>query len=304
MTDNLKGIAAIVVSGSAFVLHDTATKLIADGLPPGELLFLRGIVSSLLLLAVVHHLGQARPHRDALGPTLLLRALCAGGAATFIVLSLRQLPLATVYAVIQIAPLIVVAGAGLIFGEPLGWRKWLAAGLGFAGVLLILNPLREGADAPSAIAALTISLALLCTAARELLTRSIPARLPPLFIAYATSLVVTVMALVLGLTEHWIRPSAYQALLVLVAGVCITVAYAFGVIAMRTGEMSVVAPFRYVQIPLAVVLGWLVWSHVPDALGLLGIAMILSAGLAVVAEERRRGRAAKATAAEAIGDRL
>jgi drug/metabolite transporter (DMT)-like permease len=288
MTDNLKGIGAIVISGSAFVLHDTATKLITNALPAGQLLFLRGIVSSLLLLMIAHLSGQMRPHRFVLGRMLLLRALCAAGAALFIVISLRHLPLATVYAVIQIAPLMVVAGAGLIFGERLGRWKWFAALIGFTGALLILNPWRDGADVPTAFAAGTITAALLSTAARELLTRGIPAGTPPLFIAYATSLIVTGVSLLLGLTEPWLWPSPREAILIATAGLCITIAYAFGVIAMRSGEMSVVAPFRYVQIPLAVALGWLVWSHVPDAFGSLGIAMILTAGYAVISDERRR----------------
>lgn len=289
MTDNVRGILAILASSGAFVLNDATVKLIAESLPAGQTLFIRGVLASLILYVIMRAMGQARPHREMLEPKLFLRALFAAGSAMFIVLSLQRLPLATVNAVLMATPLMVVAGASVIFGERIGLQRAIATLLGFAGVILVLQPFGSGGAAGTALAVVVI--ALLSTVTRDLITRSIPRETPPLFISYATSLLVMLVALVFGFAESWTMPSLKTARLLLFASFCVSAAYSFGVIAMRTGELSVVAPFRYFQIPSAVLLGYLLWSHVPNALAAVGIATIAAAGLILVIQERATARA-------------
>lgn len=289
MTDNVRGILAILASSGAFVLNDATVKLIAESLPAGQTLFIRGVLSSLILYVIMCAMGQARPHREILDPKLFLRALFAAGSAMFIVLSLQRLPLATVNAVLMATPLMVVAGASVIFGERIGLQRAVATLLGFAGVILVLQPFGAGGAAGTALAVVII--ALLSTVTRDLITRAIPMKTPPLFISYATSLLVMLVALVFGFAESWTMPSLKTAGLLLFASFCVSAAYSFGVIAMRTGEISVVAPFRYFQIPSAVLLGYLLWSHVPNALAAVGIVTIAAAGLILVIQERTTARA-------------
>ena len=293
MTDNLRGILAILASSSAFVVNDAMMKVIVETMQPGQALFLRGLLSTAFLYVVMLWFKQTLPHSAMFNRGIMLRSLAAAGSALFIVISLQQLPLATVNAVIQITPLVVVAGAGVFFGENVGWHRWCAAAIGFAGILLVLKP-GGAADAATPLAATIALLALACTATRDLLTRSIPKGTPPLFIAYATSVVVMLIALCLGLREVWIMPTLMTTGLLVGTAICITVAYAFGVIAMRTGELSVVAPFRYFQIVSAVVLGYLVWGHMPDPVSLAGMALVLAAGVSVVVRERMQSKPRRA----------
>ena len=289
MTDNVRGILAILASSAAFVLNDATIKLIAESLPAGETLFLRGGLASIILFVIVTWMGQRRPHREMLDPKLLMRALFAAGSAVFIVLSLQRLPLATVNAVLMATPLMVVAGASLIFGEHIGLQRAVATLLGFAGVVLVLQPFGSGGAAGTAL--LVVLIALLSTVSRDLITRAIPMKTPPLFIAYATSLLVMLVALLTGAGETWQVPSMKNAGLLLFASFCVSAAYAFGVIAMRTGEISAVAPFRYFQIPSSVGIGYLLWGHVPNLIAGIGIATIAIAGLVLVIQERTTARA-------------
>ena len=289
MSDNLRGIIAILASSTGFLLNDATMKFVLQTMPPGQALFLRGVLSSILLYGVTRWFNQSLPHRAMFERGIFLRSLAAAGSALFIVLSLQRLPLATVNAVIQITPLAVVAGAGVFFGERIGWQRWCAALLGFCGVMLVLKPVGS-VDSAAPVATTLALTALAFTATRDLLTRSIGKSTPPLFIAYATSLLVMTMAFGLGFSESWIVPDLWTSLRVMITAVCITFAYAFGVIAMRTGELSVVAPFRYFQIPSAVVLGYLIWDHIPDRVSFLGIALVLIAGLSVVLRERHQRR--------------
>src|SRR5690606_27024553 len=138
-------------------------------------------LSSLILYVIMRAMGQARPHREMLDPKLFMRALFAAGSAIFIVLSLQRLPLATVNAVLMATPLMVVAGASIIFGERIGLQRAVATLLGFAGVILVLQPFGTGGAAGTAL--VVVIIALLSTVTRDLITRAIPMKTPPLFIS-------------------------------------------------------------------------------------------------------------------------
>lgn len=289
MTNNVRGILAILASSGAFTLNDATVKLIAETLPAGQTLFIRGVLASLILFVIMRAMGQARPHREMLNPKLFLRALFAAGSAMFIVFSLQRLPLATVNAVLMATPLMVVAGASLLFGEHIGIQRAMATLLGFAGVVLVLQPFGSGGAAGSAL--LVVMIALMSTVSRDLITRAIPMQTPPLFISYATSLLVMAVALLFGFAEAWQMPTAKTSALLVFASFCVSAAYTFGVIAMRTGEISAVAPFRYFQIPASVGLGYAVWGHVPNTIAAIGIATIATAGIVLVIQERTTAKA-------------
>ncbi len=297
MSDNVRGILAILLSGTAFVFNDALMKLISATLPAGQTLFLRGALATVFIIVAMVRLRQWLPLGMLAEPTIAARSLTTAVAAMFIVLSLQRWPLSTVNAVIQVAPLCVVAGAGLLFGERVGRGRWLAALAGFVGMLFVLKPI-GAADGRWAVpegretALVIVVVALLLTVARDLLTRGIPKGVTPLFIAFASAAAAALGGLALLPFEHWIVPTRSIMGLVVASGLCTAVAYIFGIIAMRTGALSVVAPFRYFQVPTAVILGYLVWGHTPDALGFTGLGLILASGLYAVALERKAHRSA------------
>lgn len=280
--DNLRGIAAILVSATAFVLNDTLMKLAAAVLPAGEALFLRGVGACALLLVVGLASRQLHGWQALSEPLFLLRALAAALSAVFIVLSLQQLPLAKVSAVIQVTPLAVMVGAALLFRERIGPVRWSAALAGFIGVMLIIRP----GGAVGGSAALLALGALTFTVLRDLCTRKIPMRTPAVMVSFIGSVFVTIAGALLGTIETWSWPSPDVWALIAGASVLIVIAYTAGVIALRTGDIGAVVPFRYAQIPMTLALGYAVWGDIPDMLASVGIAIVFGAGLFVVLRER------------------
>jgi drug/metabolite transporter (DMT)-like permease len=292
MTDNVKGILAILFSTAGFIVNDAIVKVITEELPKGEVMFMRGLAATTLLAVLTTATRSWRPLHILLAPAMLVRLVAAAFSTLFVVASLRHLPLATVNAILQVAPLVVTAGAALLLGAHVGWRRWCASLVGFGGVLLIIKP-GTGAFGGEIWLALAC---LLASATRDLTTRFIDHSTPSMLVTFAASAVVMLAGLGLLPFETWIVPSPRATGLILVTAGCLFVAYHFGVIAMRTGEIPVVAPFRYASILGALVLGYGILGHVPDAISLIGMALVVGAGLYLLYRERSIARAARAPA--------
>ena len=112
----------------------------------------------------------------------------AGGTVTFLI-ALAHLPIASVSAVLQALPLAVTMGAALVFNEGVGWRRWLAIAIGFAGVLVIVRPGFEGFSVYSLVALACVA----CCAVRDLATKRIPKAIPTLLVSTATALAMTIL---------------------------------------------------------------------------------------------------------------
>jgi drug/metabolite transporter (DMT)-like permease len=287
MSANLRGILAVLVASTAFVLNDALIKLVSSELPASEIIVLRGILATLMLIVGVVALGAVRPISILFTPMMLLRVASAATATVFIVLSLRRLPLATVTVVLQVTPLAVIAGAAMLYGEKVGWRRWAAALTGFLGVVLIVKP-----GGGFGVAVYVLLSALLFTTTRDLTTRGLSHDIPSVFVAAASSAAIALAGGVLApFDDAWTMPSSWAWGTMTVSAACLFVANTFMIMALRTGEIAVVAPFRYAPVPLAVVLGYLWWGDLPDTLGFVGTGLVLGAGLYTLHRERAGFRA-------------
>jgi drug/metabolite transporter (DMT)-like permease len=282
MTDNLRGIAAILASASGFVINDAIVKLVTEELPTGEIIVVRGLMATLLIGIVAWWRGAMRPVRVLLQTPIIIRIVAAALASLFIVAALRYIPLATSTAILQVTPLAVTAGSALLLGATVGWRRWTASLVGLAGVLLIIRPGAEGINAHVWIALA----ALLFTSVRDLTTRFIDPSVPSLYVAFASSALITLGGFALLPMETWAMPSPKALLLLALASTAVFFAYYLGIVAMRIGEIAVVAPFRYSVILLALLLGYLIWGFVPDTISLAGIAIVIGSGLYLLRRER------------------
>jgi drug/metabolite transporter (DMT)-like permease len=283
MTDNLRGILAILASATGFVLNDTLVKLATEELPTGEIVVVRGIFATLILAVAASIAGAWQPVHVLMKPAIAIRTFSAALATIFIIMALRYIPLATSTAILQVTPLAVTAGAAVLLGARVGWHRWLASLTGFAGVLIIARPGSAGFVAEVWIALV----ALIFTVSRDLTTRFIDAAIPSLYVAVASSAIITLSGFLLLPFEAWIWPSNHALAVLGGASICLYFAYYLGIVAMRTGEIAVVAPFRYSLIVLALILGYVIWGHIPDQLSIAGIVMISGAGLYLLSRERR-----------------
>jgi drug/metabolite transporter (DMT)-like permease len=196
------------------------------------------------------------------------------------------MPLGDVFGILQFTPLAITAGAALFLCARVGWRRWSATLIGLIGVLIIVRP---GGSAFTPFALLVIA-SILFSAARDLLTRSVAASVPSLLIvstSAATSLASS------AYTRSRAGAPARSACSRCCASVALLAGQYWLVAAMRTGEIAVVAPFRYSIILWAVLAGYLVWRESPDLAAWVGIAVVTAAGLYTFWREQRLARVAR-----------
>jgi len=205
------------------------------------------------------------------------------------ILALALAPLTMTSALLQASPLVVVAGAALFLGEKVGWRRWVSILVGFAGVLVILEPWDASFD-PTGL--LTVA-CVLVLAVRDLSTRAIPERIGTFQVATWAylGLVPAGAALMAGMGQSFVWPTHGQWAGLGGALVSGLFGYYAVVAAMRLGEVSVVAPFRYTRLVFAMIIAMIFLGERPQGSTLLGAAIVVGSGLYAFARERARKRA-------------
>jgi drug/metabolite transporter (DMT)-like permease len=283
MTDNLRGSLFMVASMAAFAVEDVFIKSAARTLPVGLILILFGTGGMLVFAALAKRKRERVFHPAILTRTILIRAVFELAGRLFYTLAIALTTLSNTAAILQATPLVVVAGAALIFGEKVGLRRWIAVLIGFAGVLIILRPGLEGFTPLSVLAILgTIGFA-----GRDLATRAAPKVLSNHQLGiYGFAMMVPAGAGLLMWSGGAHRPDLPAAAFLIAAIVVGVAAYSALTAAMRTGEVSVVTPFRYSRLLFAMGLGATVFGERPDAWTLVGSAIVVATGIYTLMQAR------------------
>jgi len=285
VTPDQRGSLWMVAAMAGFAVEDMFLKRAAATIPVGQILMIFGAGGMLAFAAMVARRGERVLHPAILTPAILVRCVFEVAGRLFYTLAIALTPLSSASAILQATPLVVVTGAALVFGERVGLRRWLAILAGFAGVLIILRPGLEGFTALSLLAVAGT----LGFAGRDLATRAAPPALSNLQLGvYGFAMMVPTGAVLLALSGGAVVPDPGAAA-DLAAATCVGVsAYYALTAAMRTGEVSVVTPFRYTRLVFALVFGVLVFGERPDRLMLAGAAVIVASGLYTLVTARRR----------------
>jgi drug/metabolite transporter (DMT)-like permease len=277
----------MAVGMAGFTMNDTITKAVSSEMNFGQVMLVRGLFAIVLIAALAFHRRAVRPLRTLMMKPVALRVVGEVGGTISFLAAIVHLPLANTAAIFQALPLAVTLGAALTFGEPVGWRRWLAITAGFVGVVIIVRPGVEGFNQFSLFALISV---IFC-AVRDLATNRIPPQIPSLFITLLTTVAVTtaggVILIPLG---GWTPPSGGALGLLALAAVLLLIGYQFVIMALRTGDISAVAPFRYSALLWAMLLGYLVFGDVPDGLMVTGASIIVLSGLYAFYRERKRDR--------------
>jgi drug/metabolite transporter (DMT)-like permease len=272
---------------AAFTINDAITKAVSAEMNFGQIMLVRGMFATVLIAALASHQRALRPLRTLMMKAVVLRVAGEIGGTILLLAAIVKLPLANATAILQVLPLAITLGAALTFGEPVGWRRWLAIAAGFIGVLIIVRPGVEGFNQLSLYALISV---IFC-AIRDLATRRIPAAIPSLFITLLTAVTVTIAGTgVLVPLGGWTPPSGRALALLAVAAALLLVGYQCIIMALRTGDISAVAPFRYSALLWAMLFGYLVFGDRPDAMMVTGAAIIVLSGLYAFYRERVRER--------------
>lgn len=289
-SENLTGALLMMGSMAAFTINDTMMKATSGEVPLFQLLFLRGVLTTVLVAMIAARMGalRARPTRRDWG-LIGWRAVAETGAAYFFLTALFHMPLANVTAILQMMPLTITLAARIFLREPVGWRRLLAIAVGFFGVMLIVRPGAADFNSYSIYALVAVGFATL----RDLVTRQMSPATPSMLVTLVTSAVVMVAFGLAGLGGEWVTMTGREIGLTAGAGLMIIGGYLFAIMVMRVGEISVVAPFRYTGLIWALVLGWSIFGDWPDTLTLIGAAIIAGSGLFTFWRESRLARAAR-----------
>ncbi len=285
---NLAGALFMAVSMAGFTINDTLVKFASASLNMGQIMLVRGAFAALFIGLIAWHQGALRAPRYVLHPMVLLRCCGELGGTIFFLLALAHLPIANVSAILQALPLAVTMGAALFLSEPVGWRRWLSIGCGFIGVMIIVRP---GFDGFSIYSVSVLTCVFFC-ALRDLATRMIPKEVPSMLVSVVTAVIVTLAgAILVWPLGGWTPMSATQTGTLAAAASMLIIGYHFIITAMRTGEISFIAPFRYTALLWAIVLGFAVFGDVPDPPMIAGSIIIVASGLYMLYRERVTGRA-------------
>lgn len=276
---------------AGFAAEDMFLKSVAARLPVGQILMIFGTGGMLAFAALVRRRGERVLHPAILSPAILIRCLFEVTGRLFYTLAIALTPLSSASAILQATPLVVVAGAAVFLGERVGWRRWTAIAIGFAGVLIILRPGVEGFSALSLLAVIgTIGFA-----GRDLATRAAPPVLSNLQLGvYGFAMMVPTGAGLLAFSGGAVMPNGHEAAFLCFAIIVGVAGYYSLTVAMRTGEVSVVTPFRYTRLICALILAALVFGERPDAATLVGSAVIVISGIYTLLRTRRAVRSESA----------
>lgn len=285
VNDNLTGSLMMVAAMAGFAVEDMFLKAAARAMPLGQVLMIFGLVGVCAFALAVRIRRERIFHPAIITPRMLVRSGFEVTGRLFYALAFTLTPLSVASAILQASPLLVVAGAAILFGETVGLRRWIAILTGFVGVLVIIRPGLSGFDALSLLAVIgTIGFS-----GRDLATRAAPPILSNAQLGVVGFAMLTLSgAIILSVTGGAVVPPA-KALLQTLAATTVGVAAYFALTAaMRTGEVSAVTPFRYTRLVCAMILGTLVFGERPDAWTLAGSAIVVASGLYVLLSARRR----------------
>jgi drug/metabolite transporter (DMT)-like permease len=282
------GLLGLGLGALAFALFsgmDALIKWLSAGYPVHQLVFSNAALAFLPIGIWAWRtggFGQLRTRRLILH---VMRGFCGLLSALLAFTAFSRMPLTGAYAIIFATPLLITALSVPMLREQVGWRRWSAILLGFAGVLIMLRP---GAETIS-VGALAAIGAASASAFGVLLVRRLSSTETTASIAFYSNLTI-LLAMAPGLAVEHALPGLKDALLMAIAGLLGGIALIALISAYRCAQAALVAPFQYTQMIWGTLFGLLIFGDLPDQGVLLGAAVVAASGLFILYRETTLGR--------------
>ena len=282
----LAGIGLMLLGILLFSLNDVMGKWLVATYSVGQVLFVRSLAALVVLGLALRQEGVAALRRTPQPGLQIVRVLLVVGEVTCFYAAVAALPLADVMTYYLAGPIYVTALSAALLREAVGWRRWTAVLVGFAGVLIALRPTGASLTPPALIAlAGSVLFALLMIATRKLRGASDTALV-------AWPVIGTLAFGALAAPLHWVPPTPRDFALLSALGVVAMAANFCVVRSLKLAPASVVVPYQYTLIVWAVVFGYAVFGDVPGPNMVLGAGLIVGAGLFIFLREQAARRAA------------
>ncbi|UYN99729.1 MAG: DMT family transporter [Devosia sp.] len=278
------GIMLVLASQLVLLILDISAKwLSVEGLPTGEIVFMRYGMHLILLLLLFLPVSGSRLFVSNNWKLEILRGACLLVTTGLNFLAMRYLPLTVTSAIQFTSPLMICAMSGPLLGEQVGWRRWLAIGVGFLGILVIVRPGTE-AFQPAALLSLGCAffLALFSILTRKL--AGVDTAQTQQFYAGATPVI---LLLPIAFTD-WTWPSqpvSWVAFFIM--GAAGLGGHFLNSVAHRFASPATLAPFSYLSLIYLSLASWLIFNQPPDQWFILGVTIIVLSGLYIWLRERR-----------------
>jgi drug/metabolite transporter (DMT)-like permease len=277
---NGEAIAVMCIGALCLVCNDAVAKWLTAHYAPLQIVFMRNLFAAPMILAVVLTFGGRTALRTRHLWVHALRGLLLVCGAWAFFLSLRTLPLAEATALFFAAPIVITALSVPLLGEHVGWRRWTAVIVGFAGVLIVVRPGAAAFQPASLLVVVTASLYALAMISTRWIDRSESVWTMMFYVVLFPMLFSGV-----AVSVQWQTPA--------LSHLPITAAQAvFGTLGMtlisqsfRLAPAAIVAPFDYTALIWASLLGWLLWGEIPVIWTYAGAAVIVASGIYIVFRE-------------------
>ena len=268
-----------------FCTMDAMVKALGDTYGSFQLMLFRSIIAMVPLAWIIWRAGGLRIVRSR-KPWLQVARIAVGFGSMFgFFYVFPRMPLVDAYAISFAAPFFMVALAVPLLSEEVGWRRWTAVGVGFLGVILMLDPLGISFHLMSLVVLAATFFYSLSTVLVRLASRYDHDAVT----LFWFSLVASVASLLLGVPE-WIWPSPIDWIWLILLGLLGGVAQILVTRAWRLAPAAVLAPFDYTSIVLAMLFGYLWFKEEPSWTVWLGLPLVMGSGLYILHRERVRAR--------------
>ncbi|MGI9366616.1 MAG: DMT family transporter [Rhizobiaceae bacterium] len=274
-------------------MGDSIAKLLGATIPLFQLLLVRFALQGLLLLPIVWTTPRRLTTSRGIMNMIALRTLLhiVGVGAMF--LSLRYLPLADAVAIAFVMPFIMLLLGRFVLDEEVGAHRLAACAVGFAGTLLVIQPSFAEVGFPALLPlVVAVDFALFMLVTRQVAKHVDPISMQTISGGMAVLLLLAVMAMAapFGDTTQWlVVPNAMESGLLLAIGILGTTAHLLMTWSLRYAPSATLAPMQYLEIPIATILGFVIFSDLPNGLAAFGIVITILAGLYVVYREHKIG---------------
>ena len=279
MSENFRGALIMMLCMSAFVLNDALVRLAGDSLPLAQILFIRGIITTIALLTFAIYGGvfsSTVSKKDKW--RIFFRSLAEALTSYFFLTAVMNMPFANVTSILQILPMTVTLAAAFVFKEKVGVIRITLILMGFLGVVLIIDPSADGFNLYAIYALIAVFLITI----RDLITRKISSSVPILLPTLSASIDVLLFSVFLSINTPFQPLNIQNSLFILLAAFFIIFGYYTAVLVMRSGEISFISPFRYSAILFALILGLIFFDEKPDRTAFLGILIVMAAGIVLM----------------------
>ena len=277
---NMLGSIWMIASMAIFAIEDAFVKAASNALPVGQILIIFGMGGAVMFASMARLNNEPLFIKDVVSRPMRIRVVFEIIGRLFYVLAIAVTPLSSATVILQATPLVVVAGAAMVFGERVGWRRWSAIFIGLVGVIVIIQP---GTDSFSMLSVLAI-IGMIGFAGRDLASRAAPATLSTSILGLYGFLSIVVAGSIFSIWQgaSFVLPDVYTSFNLAGAILAGVAAYSCLMKAMRTGEVSAVTPFRYTRLLFGITLGVVLFGESLSSTMLLGSGLIVSSGLFII----------------------